>query len=67
MKATTTLSEELLKMLSDEPKSEYQLARALHTDGEHIRRCFKELEDNGYNVASASINRGYWLYDVERD
>lgn len=62
----TTLSEELLEVLTNEPQSKWTLAQMLNTNERAIRRSVKELRNNGYLVISHSINRGYYL-GTEKD
>lgn len=57
----TTLSEELLQVLTNESQSKWLLAEKLNTNERTIRRCIKELRDNGYIIVSHSLNSGYRL------
>lgn len=57
----TALSEELLQVLTNEPQSKWLLAEKLNTNERTIRRCIKELRDNGYIIVSHSLNSGYRL------
>ena len=57
----TTLSQELLDVLTNEPQSKWLLAEKLNTNERAVRRAIKELRDNGYIIVSNSTNRGYWL------
>ena len=57
----TLLSQELLRTLTDEPQSKDDLKDKLHISEREVRRCITELRDAGFNVASSSHGKGYWL------
>ena len=57
----TLLSQELLRALTNEPQSKDALKDRLHISEREVRRCVAELRNLGYNVASNSHGKGYWL------
>lgn len=55
----------LLELLTDKPQSKGDLQDQLHCGERDVRRAVKELRENGYNIASNSERKGYWLGDEE--
>lgn len=71
-KMMTILSRRLLECLTDKPISKWDLQEMLASwdqkkkvaycpNERAIRRAVTELRENGYNIASSSDCKGYWL------
>jgi hypothetical protein len=68
----TSLSRRLLDVLTDEPQSKWELQEKLaERRGKimicpcerDVRRAIAELRSLGFNIASSSDQKGYWLGD----
>ena len=55
------MAERLLEVLTNEPKSRDDIKELLSCSDRDVRRAVNELRLNGYNVASSSETKGYWL------
>lgn len=62
----TSLANELLAVLTDKPQSRAVLAEKLNCRDRSLRRAVAELRENGFNIASNSDTKGYWI-GTEKD
>lgn len=51
----------LLEILKGEPQGRGELCDKLHCGEREVRRAVKELREHGYNIASSSDKKGYWI------
>ena len=57
----TLLAKQLMAVLKIEPQSREELCVRLHCNDRSLRLAVAELRLQGYNVASSSHCKGYWL------
>lgn len=57
----TSLANELLAVLTDKPQSRAVLAEKLNCRDRSLRHAVAELRENGFNIASNSETKGYWI------
>lgn len=62
----TSLANELLAVLTDEPQTRAELTEKLNCRDRSLRHAVAELRENGFNIASNSETRGYWI-GTDRD
>lgn len=57
----TLLAKQLSEILKSDPQTREELCAQLNCDDRSLRRAAAELRNVGFNIASSSHSKGYWL------